>query len=57
MFEFDQFLGFGAFFIILSIGFWLMILLTVVIIPYWIFGSTMERMKMKREAKKKNLES
>jgi hypothetical protein len=57
MFEFDQYLGFLAFLTILTIGFWLMIFLTLIAIPYWIFGSTMENLKMKREAKRKKLEA
>lgn len=56
MFTFEQYLGFIAFIVILSIGFWLMIFLTAFVIPYWIAGSTIERMKMKKEAKKKALE-
>ncbi|MDC7998196.1 MULTISPECIES: hypothetical protein [Gilvibacter] len=51
MFEFDQYLGFLAFLTILTIGFWLMIFL-ISIIPYWIGGALMEKMKMKRDAKK-----
>jgi hypothetical protein len=56
MFEFDQYLGFIAFLVILTIGFWLMLFLTLFAIPYWITGSTIEKMKMKKEAKKKKLE-
>jgi hypothetical protein len=52
MFEFDQYLGFLAFAAILTIGFWLMIFLTAFAIPYWITGSLLEKMKMKRDAKK-----
>lgn len=58
MFEFDQYLGFLAFLTILTIGFWLMIFLITFVIPYWIFGSSLERLneiraerKAKREAK------
>lgn len=58
MFEFDQYLGFLAFLTILTIGFWLMIFLATFVIPYWIFGSSIERFieiraerKAKREAK------
>lgn len=51
MFEFDQYLGFLAFLTILTIGFWLMIFL-ISIIPYWIGGALIEKMKMKRAAKK-----
>jgi uncharacterized membrane protein len=45
MFEFDQYLGFLAFLTILTIGFWLMIFLITFVIPYWIFGSSIERVK------------
>ena len=51
MFEFDQYLGFLAFLTILTIGFWLMIFL-VSILPYWIGGAFVERMKEIREKKK-----
>jgi uncharacterized membrane protein len=47
MFEFDQYLGFLAFLTILTIGFWLMIFLLTFVIPYWIFGAAIERMKEK----------
>ncbi|MBJ7879901.1 hypothetical protein [Gelidibacter salicanalis] len=54
MFTFDQYLGFLAFLTILTIGFWLMIFLMTFVIPYWIFGSSMERFKeMKAERKAK----
>jgi len=53
MFEFDQYLGFLAFLTILTIGFWLMIFLLTFAIPYWIFGSTIENIKLKLEAKRK----
>jgi uncharacterized membrane protein len=52
MFEFDQYLGFLAFLTILTIGFWLMIFLITFVIPYWIGGSLMERLKEMREEKK-----
>ncbi len=45
MFDFDQYLGFLAFLGILTIGFWLMIFLTAFVIPYWVFGSAIERIK------------
>ncbi len=53
MFTFEQYLGFLAFLIILTMGFWLMIFL-VSILPYWIGGSLYENWKLKREAKRKN---
>ncbi len=52
MFEFDQYLGFLAFLTILTIGFWLMIFLLTFVIPYWIFGSSIERLKEIRDERK-----
>ena len=52
MFDFDQYLGFLAFLTILTIGFWLMIFLLTFVIPYWIGGSLIERLKEIREDKK-----
>ncbi|MDT0647747.1 hypothetical protein RM545_13690 [Zunongwangia sp. F260] len=56
MFEFDQYLGFLAFLIILTMGFWLMIFL-VAIVPYWIGGSLTEFIKEKRAARKEAKET
>ncbi|MBT0608902.1 hypothetical protein [Aequorivita echinoideorum] len=56
MFTFEQYLGFLAFLVIITLGFWLMIFL-VSIIPYWIGGSLMEKYKLKREEKKRALEA
>ena len=50
--EFDQYLGFLLFLTVLTMGFWLMILLLTFIIPYWVTGSFIERMK---EIRKKEL--
>jgi uncharacterized membrane protein len=52
MFDFDQYLGFLAFLTILTLGFWLMIFLLTFVIPYWIGGSLIERIKEIREEKK-----
>lgn len=52
MFEFDQYLGFLAFFTIITIGFWLMIFLISFVIPYWIGGYFLEKWKMKRDARR-----
>tara|TARA_B100001175_G_scaffold259136_1_gene227762 strand:- start:2993 stop:3151 length:159 start_codon:yes stop_codon:yes gene_type:complete len=43
--EFDQYLGFILFLTVLTMGFWLMILLLTFIIPYWVGGAFLERMK------------
>lgn len=53
MFEFDQYLGFLVFLVILVMGFWVMIFLTS-IIPYWIGGALKE--KFEERKKKKRLE-
>lgn len=54
MFTFEQYLGFIAFMAILTIGFWLMIFLMTFVIPYWLFGATLENYKeMKAERKAK----
>ena len=55
MFEFDQYLGFLAFLVILTMGFWLMIFL-VAIVPYWIGGSITELFKEKREKRRREKE-
>jgi uncharacterized membrane protein len=52
MFDFDQYLGFLAFLSILTLGFWLMIFLLTFVIPYWIGGALIERMKEIRAEKK-----
>ena len=52
MFEFDQYLGFLAFATILTIGFWLMIFLLTYVIPYWVGGALLERLKEIRDARK-----
>ena len=51
--EFDQYLGFILFLTVLTMGFWLMILLLTFIIPYWVTGSFIERMKEIRDKLKK----
>lgn len=50
MFDFDQYLGFILFLTILTIGFWLLIFLTA-ILPYWIGGSLIERLKENKKRK------
>ncbi|MBL6647454.1 MAG: hypothetical protein ISP57_00895 [Flavobacteriaceae bacterium] len=53
MFEFDQYLGFILFLTVLTMGFWLMILLLTFIIPYWVSGALIERLKEIRDKIKK----
>lgn len=57
MFEFDQYLGFLAFLTILTIGFWLMIFMLMFVVPYWIAGSFIERMREKRQERKAKIEA
>ena len=52
MFEFDQYLGLLAFFTVITIGFLLMMLLLLFIVPYWLGGNLIEIWKEKREAKR-----
>ncbi|WP_430412674.1 hypothetical protein [Kordia sp.] len=54
MFEFQQYLGFLAFLTILTIGFWLMILLLTFIVPYWVTGALRERFDEWRASKKES---
>ena len=49
MFEFDQYLGFLLFMTVVTIGFWLMILLLTFIIPYWVTGSFFEWLKERKK--------
>ena len=53
MVEFDQYLGFIAFLSILTMGFWLMFFLLLFVVPYWITGSLLQRIKERRKKKKK----
>jgi len=52
MFEFDQYLGFLAFMTIVSMGFWLMFLMLLVVIPYWVVGALIERINELLEERK-----
>lgn len=57
MFDFDQYLGFLAFLAILTIGFWLMMFLVTFVVPYWIFGASLERFKEMRAERKAKREA
>ncbi|MBP1840823.1 hypothetical protein [Formosa algae] len=57
MFEFDQYLGFLAFLTILTIGFWLLTFLLTFVVPYWIGGALLERLKELKEEKKAKREA
>ena len=57
MSEFDQYLGFLAFLTILTIGFWLMIFLLTFVIPYWVGGALIERLKEIKAEKKAKREA
>ena len=49
--DLSQFGGFLIFLTVFTMGFWLMIFLVSFIVPYWIFGSIKESIKLKKEAK------
>ena len=51
MFEFQQYLGFLAFLCVFTTGFWLMIFHVTFVIPYWVFGGTMELLRERRAQK------
>lgn len=51
-FTFQEYLGFLAFLTIATIGFWLMIFLVTVVVPYWIGGAFIERLKENKATKK-----
>ena len=52
MMDFSQFSGYILFLTILTMGFWLMIFLLTFVIPYWVGGSLLERLKEIRDEKK-----
>lgn len=56
-FTFQEYLGFLAFLAIAGIGFWLMIFLLTYVVPYWLGGAFLERIKESRAAKKSKKES
>ncbi|MBT8316140.1 MAG: hypothetical protein HKP59_00785 [Lutibacter sp.] len=49
--DLSQFSGFLVFLTILTMGFWLMILLITFIIPYWLVGYFKEAWKYRKEDK------
>lgn len=56
-FSFQEYLGFLAFLTIAGIGFWLMIFLLTYVVPYWLGGALLERLKENRQAKKEKKNS
>jgi uncharacterized membrane protein len=52
--DFSQFIGILVFLAVFTMGFWLMILLTTFILPYWVVGAIKE--KLSEGKKKKNTE-
>ena len=47
-FSFQEYLGFLAFLGVATMGFWLMIFLLTYVVPYWLFDSIIERIKIGR---------
>ncbi len=50
--DFTQLIGFFIFLTVFTMGFWLLIFALTFIVPYWLFGTFMENMKLRKEAKK-----
>jgi uncharacterized membrane protein len=50
--DFTQLIGFFIFLTVFTMGFWLLIFTLTFIVPYWLFGTLMENMKLRKEAKK-----
>lgn len=51
--EITQFIGFLVFLTVFTMGFWMMFFLVGFIVPYWVIGSLLEEIKLRKEAKKK----
>lgn len=49
----SQYLGFLLFLFIFTAGFWLLIFLLTFVVPYWIGGTLLENLTMKKEDKTK----
>ena len=49
----SQYLGFLLFLFVFTTGFWLLIFLLTFVVPYWIGGTVLENLTMKKEAKAK----
>ena len=49
----SQYLGFLLFLFIFTAGFWLLIFLLTFVVPYWIGGTLMENLQLKKEEKTK----
>ena len=52
MLDFSEFSGLVLFMFIFTAGFWLLIFLLTFVVPYWIGGTILENMKLKKEAKR-----
>jgi hypothetical protein len=49
----SQYFGFLAFLFVFTAGFWLLIFLLTFVVPYWIGGTVMENLQLRKEAKSK----
>lgn len=50
--EISQFLGFLVFLAVMTMGFWLLMFLLMMVVPYWLFGNAIENWKLKKAARK-----
>lgn len=55
--DFSQFSGVILFLFIFTIGFWLLIFALSFVVPYWLFGSLIERFKENKSRKKSKEEA
>jgi hypothetical protein len=51
--DISQYLGFLLFLFVFTAGFWLLIFLLTFVVPYWITGTVLENLQLKKEAKAK----
>lgn len=49
--EIATFLGFLLFLFVFTAGFWLLIFLLTFVVPYWITGTVIENIKLRKENK------
>ena len=50
--DISQFSGFLAFLFVFTTGFWLLIFLLTLVVPYWITGTVIENIQLKLAEKK-----
>lgn len=51
--DFSQYSGFLMFLFVFTAGFWLLIFLLTFVVPYWIFGTILENISIRKSKKQK----